>query len=338
MSFIWPYMLLCLVVVPLLVVMYVRIQQRRRRMVASYGSFGRLQQQGGRPIGKRRHIPPVLFLMGLTIAIVALARPEAQVSLPRLEGTVVLAFDVSGSMNATDMQPNRMEAAKAAARSFIEKMPETVQVGVVAFSESGLNVQRPTNDQGALLAAINRLTVARGTSLATGIVASLGVIAALDEDNVRGYYTSRVNPNDPIPTPEPVPKGSNKSVSIVLLSDGENTVAPDPMEAAQAAADRGVRVHTIGIGSPQGVTLKVEGFTVHTQLDEATLQQIAEMTDGTYRNAQNEEELRKIYDDLDKQLVITPQKTEITSLVAGASLLVLLIGGALSMFWLSRLP
>ena len=121
MSFIWPYMLLCLVVVPLLVVMYVRIQQRRRRMVASYGSFGRLQQQGGRPIGKQRHIPPVLFLMGLTIAIVALARPEANVSLPRLEGTVVLAFDVSGSMAQNVGGRSRLELAQEALAAMIQE-------------------------------------------------------------------------------------------------------------------------------------------------------------------------------------------------------------------------
>ena len=329
-------MLLLLLLVPLCIALYVRLQRQRRRSIASYGSLGLLQQAGGRKLGLRRHVPPALFLIGLAILTFALARPKAAVSLPRLAGTVVLTFDVSGSMAATDMTPTRMEAAKAAARDFVERQPTTVQIGVVAFSESGLSVQVPTNNKDEVIAAINRLSTARGTSLANGIVAALGVIEALDNDKQEGYY-SNVTPT-PAPSPVPVPKGSRKSAVIVLLTDGENTVQPDPLIAAQAAADRGVRVHTVGIGSATGSTLKVEGFTVQTRLDEATLQTISEMTGGDYYNAQNADDLRTIYQNLGTQLVVKPEETELTSILTGVGLLVLLIGGVLSLLWFNRLP
>jgi Ca-activated chloride channel family protein len=135
-----------------------------------------------------------------------------------------------------------------------------------------------------------------------------------------------------------VPEGTHTSAVIVLLTDGENTAPPDPIEAAQIAADRGVRVHTVGIGSTAGAILEVEGFTVHTQLDEATLQGISDLTDGTYTNAVDEENLRAIYENLDPQLGIKPEKMEVTALFAGASMLALLIGGACSLWWFSRLP
>jgi Ca-activated chloride channel family protein len=295
-----------------------------------------LQQSGGRRLGLRRHVPPILFLIGLAILTFALARPKAVVSLPRLAGTVILTFDVSGSMAATDMNPSRMEAAKAAAREFINRQPATVQVGIVAFSESGLAVQVPTNDKNVALDAINRLTTARGTSLATGIGAALDVIKALEGEEEQGYY-SNVTPT-PAPAPTAAPPGSRKGAAIVLLTDGENNVQPDPMLAAQVAADMGVRVHTVGIGSSQGVPLKVEGFTVQTRLDEATLQAISGMTDGNYYTAQNEEDLRAIYQNLGAELVVKPEETELTSILTGVSLLMLLIGGVLSLLWFSRLP
>jgi Ca-activated chloride channel family protein len=329
-------MLLLLVLIPLGMGLYVRLQRQRQRARASYGSLGVLQQSGGRRLGLRRHVPPILFLIGLGILTFALARPKAVVSLPRLAGTVILTFDVSGSMAATDMNPSRMEAAKAAAREFINRQPATVQVGIVAFSESGLAVQVPTNDKNVALDAINRLTTARGTSLATGIGAALDVIKALEGVEEQGYY-SNVTPT-PAPAPTAAPPGSRKGAAIVLLTDGENNVQPDPMLAAQVAANMGVRVHTVGIGSPQGVPLKVEGFTVQTRLDEVTLQAIADMTDGNYYNAQNEEDLHAIYQNLGAELVVKPEETELTSILTGVGLLILLIGGVLSLLWFSRLP
>jgi Ca-activated chloride channel family protein len=264
-------------------------------------------------------------------------------NLPRVEGTVILAFDVSGSMAADDLKPTRMEAAKTAARDFIEKQPGTVQVGVVAFSDNGFSVQPPTADQAAILAAINRLTAQRGTSLANGITASLNTIAAsraqgiIGETNGEPPSLSNRAP-EPTSTPTPLPKGTYTSAAIVLLTDGENNEMPDPLAVAQTAADRGVRIYTVAVGSPAGTTLKINGFTVHTQLNEEMLKQISAITGGEYYNADNEEELRAIYDNLDPQLLLKPQNTEITALFAGASIILLLIGGALSLVWFSRLP
>ncbi len=335
MSFIWPTMLLLLLLMPLFVVLYIRMQRRRRRLAASYGSLGLVQAASGRGPGVRRHIPPALFLLSLTILVVALARPQTVVSLPRIEGTVILAFDVSGSMAADDLKPTRMEAAKAAARDFVERQPPSVQIGVVAFSDSGFAVQTPTDDQEVILASINRLTPERGTSLANGILTSLNAIAAGAGQDTR-FYTN-LTPT-PAPTPTPMPKGTYTSAVIVLLTDGENNQSPDPLSAAQTAADLGVRIYTIGLGSAAGSLLHINGFTVRTRLNEEMLQQISQLTEGTYYKAENEQDLRTIYDNLDPELVIKPEKTEVTSLFAGASILVLLIGGALSLRWFSRLP
>jgi Ca-activated chloride channel family protein len=286
-----------------------------------------------RATGRGRLAAPAFMLFGLTAVILAVARPEAVLSLPRLEGTVVLAFDVSRSMAATDFSPTRMEAAKAAARSFVQQQPTSVQIGVVAFSDSGVSVQAPTNDQAAVLAAIGRLQPQRGTSLAQGIAASLKAIAtALDP--TAGYYTNR----SPDTSPTPVPSGTHSSAVIVLLSDGENNEQPDPQAAAQAAADRGVRIHTVGLGTPAGTTLTIDGFQVHTELDEDGLRQIAQTTGGTYFAAADQAHLDAVYDSLDSSLVIKAQKTEITSIVGGIGLVALLLGSLASLAWLGRAP
>lgn len=336
MSFIWPLMLLSLVIVPFLVWFYLRLQQRRHQILTRYGSLG-VVQEAGKPLGSRRHVPALLFLAGLTILFVALARPQAVVSLPRLQGTVILAFDVSGSMGAEDLQPSRMEAAKAAARDFVLRQPSTIEIGVVAFSESGFSVQVPTFDQTEVLAAIERLGPERGTSLARGIEASLHTIFVESQIDPDAARYSDLTPTE-TPSPTPVPEGVFAPAVIVLLSDGENTAPPEPMEAAIAAAERGVRIHTVGIGSAEGIVLEVEGFRVHTRLDEATLQMIADVTGGTYYNAVTEDELRSIYENLDPELVIEPEPLEVTSLFAGASVLFLLVGGSLSLAWFSRFP
>ena len=334
MSFIWPAMLFLLLFVPLFVVLYLILQQRRRRMAALYSSFG-LAQSGARNPGIRRHIPVVIFLAGLTILLFSLARPQATIRLPRVEGTVILAFDVSGSMAADDVKPTRMEAAKAAAREFIQRQPSSVQIGVIAFSDDGFSVQTPTNDQAAILASIDRLKPQRGTSLGSGLLASLKTIAV-----DFGQAPSSADNLDPstIPTPTPLPEGTYSSAVIVLLTDGENTERPDPLEVAQQAADRGVRIYTVGLGSAQGTTLHVNGFTVFTQLNEPMLQQIAQITHGVYQHAETEQDLRTIYENLNPQLVIKPEKMEIPSVLAGASILVLLVGGVFSLLWFSRLP
>ncbi|MCB0113706.1 MAG: VWA domain-containing protein [Caldilineaceae bacterium] len=335
MSFIWPTMLFSLLVVPVLVALYVRNQRRRRQIAERYGSLGFVQASSGpSSLGRRRHVPALLFLVGLIALLVALARPQAVVSLPRLQGTIVLAFDVSGSMGATDMEPSRMEAAKAAATEFVLRQPSTVRIGVVAFSDGGLPVLAPTNNQDEVLAAIARMGPERGTSLGQGILLAVDSVFARNEPPP---IYSNLTP-EPTATPEPVPAGSFRSAAIVMLTDGENTAPPDPFEAAQIAADRGVRIYPIGIGSSEGAVLEVEGFQVFTRLDEGTLQGIAALTEGSYFNAVDEEELSAVYAALEPQLTIEADPMEVTSLFAGVSILLLIIGGALSMLWFGRVP
>jgi Ca-activated chloride channel homolog len=326
MTFIWPSMLFSLLLIPLLLALYLRLQQRRRQLATRYGTLG-FVQNAGRPLGRRRHLPSLLLLTGLMLLLISLARPQAVVGLPQLEGTVILAFDVSGSMAADDLHPTRMEAAKAAALEFVQRQPPTVRIGVVAFSDSGFAVQPPTGDQEAIFAAIHRLNPERGTSLAHGILASLNTIFdAPEEDAHPGEETATA------------PPAVHQSAVIVLLTDGENTAPPDPFEAAQAAADYGIRIYPIGIGSAEGAILQIEGFTVHSRLDEESLQLIAELTGGVYYNAADEEDLRTVYENLSPQLVVRSQEMEVTSIFAGVSILLLSIGGLFSLLWFSRLP
>ncbi len=345
MIFIWPIMLGALFLIPLLVVLYVGLQQRRRQLLAQYGNLTMLQGgtawKPGASALTRRHIPPLVFLAALTILILALGRPQMTVSLPRVQGTVILAFDVSGSMAADDMKPSRLEAAKAAAREFVKKQPPSVEIGVVTFSQGGFSAQAPTSDQDVVLAAISRLKVQAGTSIASGIESALKAIDlsyGRSGDLGNGEPPSLATTPTSAPTPTPVPKGTYTSAVIVLLTDGENTSNPDPTQSAQTAADRGVRIYTVGVGSPEGAILHIGGFTVRTRLDEATLQQVSQLTGGAYYNAQTEEDLHTIYDNLSPQLILKPQNIEVTALFAGAGILVLLVGGGLSLAWLGRIP
>ncbi len=333
MSFIWPAMLFLLLLLPVFVGLYRTLSSRRQKAAARYGKLG-LQQQG-KPGGLLRRVPVLFFFLALVILTVALARPQAVISTPHVVGTIVLAFDVSGSMGANDLKPTRMEAAKAAAQDFVAQQPHSVQIGVVAFSDSGVSVQAPTTDRDVIVAAIKRLTPERGTSLANGILSSLNTIASVGAQTTR-YYTNLT----PAPTPSPtaVPKGTFTPGMIVLLTDGENNEDPDPLEAAKTAADRGVRIYTVGLGSVTGTDMKLEGFTVHTQLDEMTLKQISELTNGTYFNAGSEKDLHTIYDKISTQLVVKSEETEVTALFAGAGIFIMLIGAALSLVWSGRLP
>jgi len=347
MTFLWPFMLFSLVLVPVIILLYVQRQQKRRGLIASFARFSGDKLSQKQAPAFRRHLPPLLFLLGLVILMVALARPHAQVNLPRVEGTVILIFDVSGSMAANDVEPTRMEAAKVAAREFILSQPETVQIGIVSFSGSGFAVVRPTNDTQNLLAAITRLTPQTGTSLGQGILVALNTIA-LDAG------LQAVTPTETQATPNPgrpqegqppensllsqLPEGPYPSALIVLLSDGENNQSIDPLEAAQAAADHAVRIDSLGFGTANGVVLEIDGFKVHTALDEEILQQVSQLSGGAYYNPQNEADPRAIYANLTPQFVIKAESVEITSLFAGASILILLIGAGFSLVWLNKIP
>ena len=336
MSFIWSSLLYFLLIVPLLLWGYLRAQRRRREFATRYGSLGVVNDTVKNPVGFRRHIPTMIFLIGITILIASMARPEATVLVPKLEGTVILTFDVSGSMAADDLKPNRMEAAKAAASEFVNKQPSNVLIGVVAFSDGGISVQTPSNDRQQILDTIYRLVPRRGTSLGNGLLVALNTVVVSAGDPPF-MTTSDLSAPDST-TPPAIPEGWYPSSVIVLLSDGENNQDPDPAVVTDLAADLGVRIYTIGIGSPEGVPLTIEGFTVVSRLDASLLQYISDTTGGVYYNAANEEELINIYRDLEPKLSIKTERIEITSLFAGAGMLFFLVAGALSLLWFGRVP
>jgi Ca-activated chloride channel family protein len=319
-----------------LVFLYLRVQQRRRKFAAQFGNLGQIKNQTGSGPGVRRHIPAMIFLTGITLLLISMARPQATVSVPRIEGTVILTFDVSGSMSADDLKPTRMEAAKLAALDFVDKQPSSVLIGVVAFSDGGISVQAPTDNRGETIATIERLVPRRGTSVGNGILVALNTIAVAAGD--APILTTTSMSDGQAPTAVPSPQGWYTSAVIVLLTDGENNQSPDPLAATDLAADLGVRIYTVGIGSAAGATITVEGFTVHSQLNEPILQYIADTTGGEYYNAGSAEDLRRIYNDLEPQLIIKREEMEITSILAGISFLVILIGGAVSLLWFGHIP
>jgi Ca-activated chloride channel family protein len=335
MSFVWGSLLIMLLWVPVLAFIYVRMQQRRRDLNTRYGDMSWVADARGGKVGSRRHWPPVFFLAGITVLLFSLARPQAIISLPRLEGTVILTFDVSGSMAAEDLKPTRIEAAKAAASQFVKNQPSSVLIGVVAFSDGGIAVQPPTDDRTETLDTIDRLVPRRGTSMGNGILVALNTIAVAEGDPaILKTSSSDTDPAEPVDQPQ----GWYPSSVIVLLTDGENNQNPDPMAAADLAADLGVRIYTVGVGSPEGIDLNVEGFVVHTQLDEQMLRGVSDITGGQYYSAANEEELFRIYDDLKPKLSARTEEMEITSILAGIGMLAFLVGGVISFLWFGRLP
>jgi Ca-activated chloride channel family protein len=336
MSFIWPTLLLTLFSVPVLVLLYAWLQRRRHSLAARYGSLGLVHDTVGRGIGLRRHIPASIFLAGITILLFSLSRPQATVSVPKIEGTVMLTFDVSGSMAAQDLQPTRMEAAKVAATEFVEQQPSGISIGVVVFSDGGISVQPPTDSREETLATIERLVPRRGTSIGNGILVALNTIA-VDAGDPPILNTSDLS-QDPAVTPVEAPQGWYPSSVIVLFTDGENNQEPDPAMAAEVAADLGVRVYTVGVGTPAGADIEVEGMTIHSSLDEGLLQFISFETGGVYYNAGNQEDLDRIYSDLEPKLSIKPEEMEMTSIFAGLGMIVFLLGGMLSLLWFGHVP
>jgi Ca-activated chloride channel family protein len=325
MRFVWPWMLLTLFVLPALVSAYRELLDRRAVRRAELASLGLVAPAA--TTSRRRHVAPALFLGAMTLLLLALARPQATIAEPRREGTVVLAFDTSRSMAATDLSPTRMEAAKAAARSFVKKQPDSIRVGVVAFGESGLITQRPTVDRTEVLAAIDRLTPSGGTALARGIQTSLSAVAGKTVQlDAQGSSPELTGPD----------LGYYGSASVILLSDGENTGGPDPTEAAGLASTAGVKIYPIGLGSPEGSVLQIDGFQIATALDEPMLRQIASTTDGRYFAAADERALSQVYDSIDLSWTVRGEQVEVTGGLAALAALLLVIGTGLSLAWYGR--
>ena len=337
MSFLWTNMLWLLLLVPVMAFVYFLLQRRRKKYALRYSSLSLVKDALGRGPGFRRHIPAILLLIGLMSMIIGVARPVATIVLPSQQGTVILTFDVSRSMQADDIAPNRIEAAKSAARLFVENQPTNVRIGIVSFSDTAMVVQAPTTDREAVSAAINRLVPQRRTAIGSGIITSLDAI--FEETGEQPTPT----PADPLMLPEPTPAppivapGSYTSAVVILLSDGVSNTGIDPLEAVQYASSRGVRVYTVGMGSPEGAVLRSEGFYVRVQLDEETLKDIATFTNASYFKAESETDLTNIYGNLSTRLVFQPEETELTAAFTGLAALLLIVAGTLSMLWFNRL-
>ena len=350
MTFNWPEMLWLLLAVPVIVAAYVWLLRRKKKLAVRYASLSMVKAAMTKGQRFRRHVPPLLFLAALVLMIVAIARPAAVVTLPSQHETVILAMDVSGSMRAADVQPSRIAAAQAAARSFVEDQPRSTKVGVVTFAATASVVQPPTQNREDILAAIDRFQLQRGTAVGSGILVSLKMIFPdvefdLRASNPRGDSARDAKRGVSLDQPKgndqqvfkPVPAGSYPSAVIILLSDGQTTTGPDPIESARMAADRGVRVYTVGIGTANGEILGAEGWSMRVRLDEDALKTIANVTRGEYFYAGTAKDLKKIYDGMNSRLVMETRETEITALFSAAAALLALLAALLSLLWFNRI-
>lgn len=315
MSFRYPLLLLLAAIVVVALVLGYRWLHRRREQTLA--AAGLRPVTTGRPW--RRHIPPALFIAALALLLVGLSRPEATVAVPRVSGTVILALDVSNSMTATDADPSRLGAAQSAATGFVQAQPDTVEIGVVAFDQGALTTHEPTHDHAQTIAAINGLHPAGGTSLGQAILAALAAIV--------GHDVALPDPDSSSPPPN---LGYWGSATIVLISDGEDNAGPDALAAAQLAADAGVHVDTIGVGTAAGTTITVDGYQVATALNEDLLQQIAQTTTGSYHAAGDPAAMSAVYRSLDLRITTKPELVELTGVAALAAVLLLTLGAVLS--------
>ena len=346
MTFLWPEMLWLLLLVPALVGGYFALLRRKRETALRYASLSLVKEAMGAGQSWRRHIPPLLFLIALIALLLAIARPAAVVTLPSQHQTIILAMDVSGSMRAVDVAPNRITAAQAAAKAFVAEQPDNVRIGVVSFAATASVVQVPTKNREDIIGAIDRFQLQRGTAIGSGIIVALATIfpdAGFDVSSLLyGRNAPRSMPLDQAGKSNkaeftPVPPGSYTSAAIILLTDGQRTTGPDSLDAARMAADRGVRVFTVGFGTTSGETMGFEGWSMRVRLDEATLKEIANITRGQYFYAGSAKDLRKVYESLNSRFLLEKKDIEITALFAGAAALTALVSALLSLLWFNRI-
>ncbi|CAM3403473.1 VWFA domain-containing protein [Bordetella sputigena] len=374
-SFMWPRMLWLLVLVPLLVVLYVWHDRRRRRAAARYPALriSGLRAQGG--AGWRRHFPAVLILLAVTSFLLAVARPQALMMLPSRLQTIILAMDASGSMRAEDIKPNRIQAARQAAKLFVEAQPADVSIGVVAVAGTASVAQAPSRRKEDVAAALDRLQPQRGTALGNGLIIALVTLlpkAGIDVDRfmnesmkedkdkpalraegprnaARGTAGQASNGTSngasngaangqALPREGPnAGSAPDNSGAIVLLSDGESNTGPEAIQAAQVAAEHGVRIYTVGIGTPEGVVITVDGWSSRVRLDEAVLKKVADVTGGEYFRAEDAEGLKKVYGILSARLAFDKQDmVEITALFAALGAILATCAGLISLWWFGR--
>jgi Ca-activated chloride channel family protein len=339
-TFLWPTMLWAMLLVPILLLGYIWLMRRRKKTTLRYANLALVKEAMGRSSAWRRHVPPALMLLAIAALLFASSRPAALLTLPSTEQTVILAMDVSGSMRATDVQPNRLVASQEAAKAFVADLPRNVRVGVVAFAGTAAVVQAPTLSRDDVNASIDRFQLQRATAIGSGIVLSLATIfpeAGIDLSQITGQRNMPPGPNDkPKPDFTPVPPGSFTSAAIILLTDGQRTTGPDPIEAAKMSADRGVRIYTVGIGTKEGETIAFEGWSMRVRLDEETLKTVANITRADYFYAGTATDLKKVYQSLSTRLVVEKKETEISGLLAALGALLVILAASLSVWWFGR--
>ena len=341
MNLLWPDALWTLLLLPALVAAYLWLLARRKKNTVRLASVALVRQALGSGPGWRRHLPPALLLAALAVLLLASARPTARIKLPSQQETIVLAMDVSGSMRATDVAPNRLVAAQEAARTFVAGLPSYVRIGVVAFAGTAAVVQAPTFSREDVVAAIDRFQLQRGTAIGSGLVLSLATLfpdEGIDLSQITGQKAMPPAPGDKKEKKPftPVEPGSYSSAAVILLTDGQRTTGPDPMEAAKMAAERGVKVYTVGVGTKNGEIIGFEGWSMRVRLDEDTLKAIANVTRANYFYAGTAEDLKQVYQGLSSRLVVETKETEITAFFALAGALLAVLAAGLSVAWFGR--
>src|SRR5688572_13371149 len=341
MTFLWAEALAFLLLVPALIAGYVFLLRRRKKFALRHPNLGLVREALGPGARIRRHVPPALLLLALVAAILAAARPLAQVTLPTHQRTIMLAIDVSLSMRARDVEPNRMIAAQEAAKTFVQAQPEDVRVGIVTFAGSANLVQPPTRDREDLVAAIDQFKMQMHTAIGSGIILSLATLFPDDdldlEQRAAGAaartsgraLTSEESKSAPKPKKAftPVAPGSNSSAAIILLTDGRRTIGPDSLDAARMAAERGVRIFTVGFGSAGGAPAEIDGYSVYMRFDEEGLKGIAGITKAEYFHAASAADLKRVYEVLNAKYVLENRKTEVTALFAALAAVFALVAG-----------
>lgn len=342
MSFIWPSLLWTLLLLPLLVGGYWWLLRRRRKSTMRLASIAVARRAMERGAHWRRHVPPALLLLALAALLLGTARPTATITLPLAERTIMLAMDVSGSMRAEDVKPNRLVASQEAAKSFVHNLPREVKVGVVSFAGTAAVVQAPTTSRDDVIAAIDRFQLQRGTATGSGIILSLATLFpdhGIEIQHVTGqrnFPGKAINEKKDEKKFNPVPPGSYNSAAVIMLTDGQRTTGPDPLDAAKMAAERGVRVYTVGIGTKEGENIGFEGWSMRVRLDEETLKNISVLTHGEYFYAGTADDLKKVYEGLSSRMVVERKETEITALLAALAALLTVLAAGLSVLWFGR--
>jgi Ca-activated chloride channel family protein len=354
MQFLWPQMLWLLLLLPLLAAAYLYLIARRKKVALSYASLALPRAAQGRNQRLRRHIPPALFLLALGAALLACARPTATITLPSDTITLVLAMDTSRSMEATDVAPSRISAAQQAARDLIVGLPASVRLGIVSFAATATVVLPPTDNRQDMLDAIDRFQLQRGTATGSGLIQALAVLFPDDGIDLEailfsgeslapgpgGRSLTEAAAADAVrkrdqerPGAQP---GSYRHGAVILLSDGRRTTGPDPLDAARMAAQRGVRVYTVGFGTPQDPAAAVSSLSYYMQLDEAALRAVATLTDGEYFQAGSAADLTQVYRQLNARFALERRYIEISALLAATSVLLLGVACGLSLLWFRR--